>query len=157
MAVGIAIALLWLLMAGQLQTQESVAAVAAGLAAGVFSAWLRKRTGRTARHGWRTRNLWLRHAPGVAWRAVLDCWPLTCALYRRLATGQSRGTFTRIAFDVGSDGVEESDRRVLATVATTIQPNSYVVAFNRSRNEVLVHQLEPTPEAPIADSIRRVS
>lgn len=149
--VAVTVALLWLLFAGELHIQEVVAASIAGVATGVAGYTLRRRTG----HRQVGFSRWLRHLPGILLQALSDCWTLFVTLFRTMAGRHSRGAFRRVPFEVGADDPDDIGRRVLATIGTTLQPNSYVIGFNRERGEVLVHQLDPTPEFPIADDIRR--
>jgi len=149
--VTLAVASLWLLFAAAFNVQEIIAAVAAGLLAAAAGHTLRVRTGHRQSGFWR----WFRYIPSIVLKGLADCWTLTVILCRMLAGRHRRGKFRRISFKYGSDDPDDVGRRILATIGTTLQPNSYVVGFNREKGEVLIHELDPGPEAPIPDEIRR--
>lgn len=149
--VTLAVAFTWLLFAGEFNLQEGVAAVLAGVAAATGGYALRAQ----AAHRQPGLIRWLKHLPGIIYKALTDCWTLTVVLYKIIAGHPSRSIFRRIPFEYGTDDPDDTGRRILVTTGTTLQPNSYVAGFNREKNEVLVHQLDPTPDIPIDENLRR--
>jgi len=149
MFVSVAMAAAWLLFAAEFSLPEIIAAIIAGIAAGLGGYALRKQ----ARHKQSGLRLWLRHFPGIIARALADCWKLTVMLAKILAGKSTQSSFRRIPFNYGPGNPDDIGRRVLATIGTTLQPNSYVAGYNETLNEVLVHELVPTPGLPIAEEI----
>jgi len=149
--VTIAVTFSWLLFAGEYNLQEGVVAVIAGFATATGGYALRSQTG----HHQSGLKRWLRNLPGIIGKALKDCWRLTVVLYQTLSGKPSRGTFKRIPFEYGTNNPDDTGRRILVTIGTTLQPNSYVAGFNREKKEVLVHQLDPTPDTPIKEDLRR--
>ena len=114
-------------------------AVVAAVAAAVTDA--------CARLGYRLRWGWLRVALSVPHRTVVDFAILTrelvrAALRRRIPRGEFR---TKPSGDAGS-----APRRAFIGAVGGYSPNSYVVGFDDTRGEVLVHDLIPDArsEAP---------
>lgn len=98
---------------------------------------------------------WLRYLPAIIIKGLADCWILTVTLFRMSLSQRPCGKFKSIPFEHGSDEPDDTGRRVLTVIGTTLQPNSYVAGFNRERGEVLIHQLDTTPEIPSAEELRR--
>ncbi|HVL99153.1 MAG TPA: hypothetical protein VM324_07660 [Egibacteraceae bacterium] len=63
-------------------------------------------------------------------QAFSDCGQLAAALARRLAGRPVTGSFNALPCDVGGRDGRSTARRVLMTVGTSLQPNSYVVGFD---------------------------
>jgi multisubunit Na+/H+ antiporter MnhE subunit len=148
--VAFSIALTWLIFAGTFNYQEVVAAFIAGFAAAIGGYALRVQTGH--RQTWLFR--WLRYFPGIIAKGLADCWTLSVVLWRMISGRPSNSTFRRIPYKTGSDNPDDTGRQILTTIGTTLQPNSYVAGFNRERDEVLIHQLNPTDDIPIAKELR---
>ena len=140
----------WLLFSGNIQTQEVIAAASAGLITGLSGYALRRRRG----HRQYGLMLWIRHAPTLLLGALVDSWTVTVALFHTIRGRPSRGGFHRYTFRAMGDDPHEVARRVLVTIGTTLQPNTYVVGFNKQSEEILLHELVPTREIPIAEDLR---
>jgi multisubunit Na+/H+ antiporter MnhE subunit len=132
---------LWLLIVGQLAPAE----IAAGAAAAAISVFVFAAVRRDARQ--------LRIRPDLAWlleswrlplRVIVDFVTITRALWNRLVRNRrARGSFRTIPLSaVGTDG-RSTARRVLATLALSLPPNSYVVAFDPDDRSMVVHTLVP--------------
>lgn len=148
--VAFSIALTWLIFAGTFNFQEVTVAIIAGFAAATGGYALRVQTGH--KQIWLGR--WLRYFPGIMAKGLADCWTLTVMLFRMISGYPSVSSFRRIPYKAGSDSPDDTGRRILTTIGTTLQPNSYVAGFNREQGEVLIHQLNPTPDIPIAEELR---
>jgi len=151
--VTILVAGTWILFSAEFNPQEAIAAIVAGLATGMGGYVLRKQT----RHKIFGFRLWLKHLPSFFAGGLTDCWVLTKMLFRMVAGYPSRSTFKKIPFDTGVGKPVDTGRLVLATYGITLQPNSYVVGFNKDRDEMLIHLLDPNHERPIKEDIRRPS
>jgi len=149
--VTFAVALSWLIFAGAFNIQEGIAAILAGVATATGGYTLRVLTGH--RQIWLAR--WLRYLPGIILRGLADCWKLTIMLFRMLSGYPSNSKFQRIPYETGSDDPDDTGRRILTVMGITLQPNSYVADFNKDKNEVLIHQLDPTADIPIAEELGR--
>lgn len=149
--VSVIVAFLWLLFAGELAAAEIMAALVAGFVTATGGKVLRKRTG----HRQGGLKLWVRFFPRLFVQAIKDSWVVSMALCRQLAGKQSQGRFRRLSYQKVTDEPEDIKMRVVATVGTTLQPNSYVLGFNKERKEVLIHQLVPTQDHPIEEEIRK--
>jgi hypothetical protein len=145
LAVTFAASAVWLIFAGNLTLPETVVALVAGIATALGGIALRKRTG----HRHTGLRLWMRHLPGIAVNSIADCWTVTLALFRQLTGRGGNSSFRRIKFRAVSDSPEDTGRRILATIGTTLQPNSYVAGFDREKGEVLIHELVPGRGDPV--------
>jgi len=146
-----AVAFTWLLFAAELNLSEGIAGMLAGLAVATAGYELRRRTG----HHQAGLRLWFIHGPLMLLNALQDCWILTKVLINVLRGRHSKGSFQRLPFEYGSARPLDVGRRVLMTFGTTLQPNSYVIGFNKRKGEVLIHQLELDSTITIAEDIRR--
>lgn len=149
--VSVIVAFLWLLFAGELTPAEIITATVAGLVTATAGMLLRKSTG----HRQGGLILWIRFIPGLFIKALKDSWTVSVALFQVMGSSHSQGSFRRLSFERIEENTEDEKRRVVATIGTTLQPNSYVIGFNKKRKEVLIHQLVPTDDHPIAEEIRQ--
>ena len=136
---------LYLLFAAKLAAAEAlVGGVAAALAATGTMA-----TARAADLHFRPRIRWLRLIVRIPGRVLADCGIVGLALWRRIVQRQNvDGTFRIVPFDPGSDDAVSVARRALVTGGVSLAPNTYVVAVDRQRSVLLVHQLVPSAEPP---------
>ncbi|HTU20026.1 MAG TPA: Na+/H+ antiporter subunit E [Gemmataceae bacterium] len=141
----LAFLLLYPLLAGSLSWQELVAgAVLSGAAALAVIA-----TRRAGQLHFQPRWRWLGHFRRLPGRLVMDCVIVGAALARALLRRQKReGTFRSIPFDPGSDDAESAARRALAIAGACLTPNSYVVAVDAEKGQLLMHQLVPSAQPP---------
>jgi len=129
---------LYLLLTGQFSTDELVAAALCGLAAAALSVTIP--------------FIAQRHFAfrGVPWRHILvgTFGALATDLVRvgwRLARPRvAPGSIQRWPFTAGRAQPADTARKSLVTVATSVTPNTYVLAVLSGRQEVLVHQLVAT-------------
>jgi multisubunit Na+/H+ antiporter MnhE subunit len=140
----------WLVLAGTLHVHDLAVAVGLGAGAAAAGAALRRYVGHRPA-GLRT---WVGPLPAAMLGTVTDTWTVTRALARRLRGAPPTSGFVALPFEVGDAGAGDATRRAAATLLTTLQPNSYVVGFDRTRGTAIVHQLEPTDDPPIAASLR---
>jgi multisubunit Na+/H+ antiporter MnhE subunit len=136
---------LWLLLAGSWHLQEVAAALLVGLVAGGIGVVLREEVG----HRPVTLAGPLRTTGRLYLGALRDCWTLTRALLASPVGRSPAGRVRRVPFDVGTHSGADVGRRVVATVGTSLQPNTYVVGFDRERDLVLVHELVASGEDPV--------
>jgi multisubunit Na+/H+ antiporter MnhE subunit len=140
----------WLALAGTLHLHDVVTAVVLGAVAAAGAAALR----RTVGHRPSALGSWVRPIPAALLGTVTDTWKLTRILAGRLRGRPPASTFAAIPFDVGDTSAPDATRRAAATLLTTLQPNSYLLGFDRRRGIAIVHQLEPTERPPIAATLR---
>lgn len=135
---------LWLLLTSTLDAQQLVA----GVLASSISAFAVSIVQGREEFGFRSRLRWLSRARILPAQVIGDCWVLTLALWRRVVLSKDpRGSFKTFPFEhVGGDS-ESAARRALVTAAISLTPNTYVVAFDRDKQELIVHQLVSRPES----------
>ncbi|MFA9445313.1 hypothetical protein [Egicoccus sp. AB-alg6-2] len=149
---GVLVAGIWLLFAGSLHWHDLLAAAALGVAATVGGAALRRRVG----HRPATVAIWLPLLPSVAVGVLRDSWTVCLALVDLVRGRPVGGRIEQVAFHPGTpdgDGdsaAQATTRRVVATIATTLQPNSILVGFDREAGTAILHLLRPT-DAPSID------
>ena len=135
---------LYLLLAGGLDWQELVAGVVlSGVAALAVTA-----TRRAGRLHFQPRWRWFYHFRRLPGRVLTDCGIVAAALARALRREKIEGSFRSIPFDPGGDDAESAARRALVMAGACLAPNTYVVAVDRQRGHLLVHQLVPSAEPP---------
>ena len=135
---------LWMLLVGEWNRIEWVAAVIAATLGASFAVLVAAVTGLEVR------------VPldvlGAAWSVPLmvfvDFGIITYALVRSLVTGRIvRGSFRVNSFPARGDDPEAVARRAFATILATYSPNAYVVDISRTHNTALVHDLVPFRES----------
>lgn len=140
---------LYLLLAGSLSWQELIAAV---ILSGV-SALAVTMTCRAGHLHFQPRWHWLRHFRHLPAKVLADCLIVAAALARALLKReQIEGAFRTIPFDPGGDDPESAARRALVLAGACVAPNTYVVAVDVERGQLLLHQLVPSAQPPGAGS-----
>src|SRR5205823_2513023 len=134
---------LWLLYQGEYNTIEQVAAACAAAVAATLAVLVR----RQERAGVRLEARWLAKTAAVPWQIVREFALVTIFLARALAARRVpvTGGIRRLPFPTGGARPHERGRRVIAALAMTYSPNSYVVDMDQDANEVVVHTLSPVP------------
>jgi len=133
----VALALLWLLFQGEYNRIEQIAATCAAAVAATLAVVVRRQERTTVRIEWQ----WLAKTVAVPWQVVREFALLILFLVRRPASGGVR----RLPFPTGGARPADRGRRVLATLAMTYSPNSYVIDMDDEAHEVVVHTLYPVP------------
>ncbi len=77
------------------------------------------------------------------WYALKGTAAVFSVLSRRIAGKKSPALVKAIPFDVGGDNPESAARRALAVIFTTISPDTVVIAIDRNKELMLVHQIKP--------------
>jgi multisubunit Na+/H+ antiporter MnhE subunit len=136
---------LYLLFAASLSWQEFVAGVVvSGIAALALTA-----TRRAGNLHFEPRLGWLRKFWHLPIRVLADCGIVAAALMRALMRREKiEGVFRTIPFDPGGDDAESAARRALVMAGACLAPNTYVVAVDPGRKQMVVHQLVPSPRPP---------
>ena len=139
---------LYLLLAGQVSTDEVVAALLCGGAATGISMSIPLIAERHFRF---VCIPWLR-VFGSPLLSVLQDIPRIAI--RLLLPNQPPGTVQRWPFTVSGDDRRSTAQRALVTLGASLAPNSYVIAILSGRGEMLVHRLLPAeppqdPEWPV--------
>lgn len=136
---------LYLLLAGSVSWQEIVAGIVLSVVA-AFAVTVTCRAGSLHFHPrWR----WLRHFRSLPRQVLADCVLIAGVLARALFhRGKIEGVFRTIPFDPGGDDAESAARRALVLAGACLAPNSYVVAVDRERGQLLMHQLAPSEQPP---------
>lgn len=146
-AIATAAAAAWLILADSMAAPELAAAIAAGAATAAADLALRRRTQFRARFD-------LRLLPGALLGAWLDTWTLVIVLAERMAGRAPESTFQSFPFEISDETATDVGRRVAAVYFTALQPNSVVVGFDRNRQRIIVHQLRPDGESPVAETLK---
>lgn len=135
----------YMLFASKLAWAEAVV----GAAAAALGATAAVVTARAGGLHFRPRAGWLPLLGRVPGRVLADCGVVALALWRRLVLRQAvEGVFRTVPFDPGGDDAVSAARRALVTAGISVSPNTYVVAIDRRRGLLLVHQLVASPEPP---------
>lgn len=142
---------LWLLLAGSVHLQELAAALLVGLVAGGIGLVVRAEVGHrpaaVRRHAVAMGRMYL--------GALIDCWTLARVLLRHPVGRVPAGQLRWVPFEAGDERRGDVGRRVLATVGTSLQPNTYVVGFDHERDLVLVHELVEDGRPAIDEALGR--
>jgi hypothetical protein len=91
------------------------------------------------------RASWLRFTGRILWRTLLDTGTVLAEVVRRLGGAAPRGGFSTFAFPARGRDARSVARKVLATTALSLPPNSYVVEFDEENDRLLVHELVSRP------------
>ncbi len=140
LALWLALFWLWLLLAGDWNHIEWIAAASAATVAATVGEVARSRASASARIPLR----WL----AKGWTAVpmilvdfgILVWALLASAVRREVV---RGAFRAHEFPVGGDDPASVGVRVWTSWAATLSPNAYVVELEQERQLVLLHDLVP--------------
>lgn len=136
---------LYLLLAGSVDWQEILAGVVLSAVAALAVAMTRRAGSLHFQPRWR----WLRHFRHLPGRLLSDCAIVAGALVRALLRREKiEGTFRTIPFDPGGEDAESAARRALVMAGACLTPNSYIVAVDAERGQLLLHQLVPSPQPP---------
>jgi hypothetical protein len=140
---------LWLLLAGEWNRDEWVAAAIAAATAAALAEQARLRLGISARIPVRE----LAGAWRLPWDVLVDFGLVVGVLL--LSPARRRATHGRLrwrSFQPGGADAAGFGRRAWLEYAATVSPNAYVVEVDRERGQVLLHDLVPrrASEEPIA-------
>lgn len=81
----------------------------------------------------------------IPWYLLSDAWVITRVLVMDLC-GKRAGSFYRVSgFRTAKDQPELVARRVLATLYTTVSPNSIIIGIDWKQSRMLFHQIERSP------------
>lgn len=132
----------YMLLAGVLVTAELILGAAAAALAASVAELVRVQDARQ----FRPRLRWVLRAWRLPRAAVGDCRIVLGALWRRAVRGEEvSGAFRAFSFPVAGSGARAAGRRALLNAALSFSPNTYVVGIDEEREQVLVHQLVPSP------------
>lgn len=85
---------------------------------------------------------------------IRDCYTITAVLLRDLFTSRKAGSFYRVSgFPTRKDDPRLVSRRVLATLYTTVSPNSIVIGIDFKQGRMLFHQLQRSSVPSVAKSL----
>lgn len=132
-----------------LAAKQAVAEAVAGVAIAALGAAAATSTAGAGKLRFRARLPWLAQVARLPGRILADCGIVAVALWRRLVGRHVvSGEFRIVPFDPGGDDAESAARRALVTLGVTLAPNTYVVAVDRERGVLLLHQLVPSAQPP---------
>ena len=95
----------------------------------------------------RPRAAWLRCVPGPLARTVTDLVPLARVLWRRgVRRRDERGALVEVPYSAVADDPDDAAHRVFTEALGSLAPNTLVVAIDRERRVLIVHELEPTAD-----------
>ena len=133
----VALACLWLVYQGEWNRVEWIAAASAASLGATLAVALR----RQERAALRLEAGGFLQLVKVPWQILRDFALLTLFLVLRRRSAGIR----RLPFATGGARPAERGRRVLAALALTYSPNSYVIDMDEEAHEVVVHTLYPVP------------
>jgi multisubunit Na+/H+ antiporter MnhE subunit len=139
----------YLLLAGNMSWQELIAGIVlSGIAALAVTV-----TCRAGSLYFEPRWHWLRYFRRLPGRVLTDSLLVAAVLARALFRREKiAGAFRTIPFDPGGDDAESASRRALVLAGACLTPNTYVVAVDMERGQLLLHQLVPTAQPPGVDN-----
>lgn len=136
LVIWLALFWLWLLLAGDWNRIEIIAAACGATVAATLAEIARSRAGVAPRVPLR----WIGRAWSVPHQIVVDFWIITWALLRSAARREVvRGEFRAHPFPAH----EGPGVRAWATWAAQFSPNAYVIEIDEERELTLVHDLVP--------------
>jgi multisubunit Na+/H+ antiporter MnhE subunit len=139
----VALFLLWALLTSGFKSQEMLMGAGAALLAALLFLFIRVETGSVFQPTLRDLiQLWR-----LPWYILSDSWTITVVLVQDLFGIRPAGShFRSVSFDAGDDhDLRAVTRRALATIYTTVSPNSIILGVDSRRHQLLFHQLRPTP------------
>lgn len=135
---------LWLLLVGEWDRQEWVAAAGAATISATLAEFARTRTGFSARLPSRA----LADVPKVLFMVVVDfgivVWALLLSLVRRKIV---RGRLISRELERGTRAARGTGPRAWTAFAATFSPNAYVIDIDPETRVVLLHDLVPHRES----------
>jgi multisubunit Na+/H+ antiporter MnhE subunit len=140
---------LWMCFVSQIRKDELLVGVAAA-AIGVVADAVVKAEGFAK---FSPKASWLALIAWEPWYALDGTWATLKAIARNLAGLKSQAQFKVASFDAGCDDAQSAAKRALAVTYMTIPPNFIVVGIDRQHKQVLIHQVEPTPNPLIAQRL----
>jgi hypothetical protein len=131
---------LWMLLVGEWNRIEWIAAACAATVAATVAEAARTAVGTRLRVPLR----WVARSWSALPMVFVDFGILTAALVRSVAMRKVvRGRFRAREFPAGGDDPESAGVRAWVTIAATYSPNAYVVDIEAERGLVLLHDLVP--------------
>jgi multisubunit Na+/H+ antiporter MnhE subunit len=131
---------LWLLLAGEWNRQQWIAAAAAAAVAATIAEIARTAADARARVPLR----WIGRAWTVPLMVFVDFGVVAWALVAGLARGRlPRGRFVAREFSVDGNAETQAGVRAWVTLAAAYSPNAYVIDIERKHRLVLIHDLVP--------------
>ena len=135
---------LWILLAGEWNRQEWVAAAGAAAIAATLAELARVRTGFSARLPSRA----LADVPQILFMVVVDfgivAWALLRSVLRRRVV---RGELVSRELERGAPAAAGTGPRAWTAYAATFSPNAYVIDIDPETQRVLLHDLVPHRES----------
>lgn len=135
---------LWLLLVGEWDRQQWVAAAGAATISATLAEFARVRTGFSARLPSRA----LGDVPNVLFMVVVDfgivVWALLLSLVRRKIV---QGTLISRELERGTRAARGTGPRAWTAFAATFSPNAYVIDIDPETRLVLLHDLVPHRES----------
>jgi multisubunit Na+/H+ antiporter MnhE subunit len=147
------LAALWLALVDTVVAPELVAGAVAAAIAATGAVIVRRHRVLLLR----PRAAWIRHAAGPLRHAVTDLAPLARALWRiGVRRRDEGGALVEVPYAAVGDAPRDAAHRVLTEALGSLGPNTLVVAIDRDRRTMLVHELVPTGDpaanaAPLPD------
>lgn len=140
----------WLVLVDTLQGPEILVGVGASTIAVGAAVAIRAEGGLSFPMRWR----WLPLLGPLPWGAVRDTGLVFWALARKVLLRQPvHGVFRAVHFPAGGDDPESVAWRAVATWGTSFTPDTYVVGIDRERQEIIIHQLVPSPPEKVKQRV----
>jgi hypothetical protein len=141
--------LLWMLLASKMEKPEVYVAIAAALVATLADQVVKQEEVISFRPRLKQALLIF----SEPYYALTGSAALLKAFWRKLAGKPSEAQFRAVAYDAGGDDPESQARRCLMVAYMTIPPNFIIIGIDREKNQILVHQVSPTPTPLIAKKL----
>ena len=142
--------LAWMSLVGVLVWSEIIVGAFAAALAATVAELVRVQDARQ----FRPRLRWILRAWRLPPAAVTDCGIVLAALWRHITKKEEvNGAFRAFHFPVAGAGGRAAGRRALLNAAISFTPNTYVVGIDEEREQVLVHQLLPSPRERVREDV----
>jgi multisubunit Na+/H+ antiporter MnhE subunit len=140
----------WMSLVGVLVGSEIIAGIGAAAVAATVAELVRVQDARQ----FRPRLRWILRAWRLPLAAVRDCRVVLGVLWRHVIRGEEGGgAFRAFHFPVAGTGGRAAGRRALLNAAISFTPNTYVVGIDEEKEQVLVHQLVPSPRQLVREDV----
>jgi hypothetical protein len=141
LASWIAFVALYLLCVAQLSLPEFLFGSCVAAATTLFLLIVRRQSS----HHFAIYARWLNKLRSIPLQMLIDCAIVFRAILRRPARSRGSGRFKLRDFHPGNEHPAARMRRALVTIAISCAPNSFVLGTTPNKEQLLVHQLAPTP------------
>ena len=133
---------IYLSLAGKMSAAEVVTGAALAVIATVALTTVRAESGVR----YELKKSWLRPLAPMPFRMLSESFLVLGANCARFFRARGSGRFSEREFNPGNNHPSSRTRRALVTMASSLPPNSFVIAIAQEAHRLLVHELVPTKD-----------